>query len=112
MSDKKKDRIKVDGVEGFDGEYAFDATALNMDDLEYIETEAGVAANEFDDALARGSVRLLRVITTIALRDAGHPHWRQFRQAWGKVKLVGGSPVQFLDGDEETDAPADPPPAP
>lgn len=104
------DKLKIQGVEGFEGEYEFDVQELDMDDLELIEVEAGVRANEFDDALRAGSVRLLRVIATIAIRRAGHPHWRDFRQAFGKVKLAGGPPISYIG--EKADEDADPPAAP
>lgn len=101
------DKIKIQGVEGFDGEYDFDTEELDMDDLELIETEAGVRANEFDDAVQAGSIRLLRVIATIAVRRAGNPHWREFRTAFGKVKLAGGPPIAYIG--EKADETVDPP---
>ena len=104
----KGERIKIEGVEGFEGEYPFDVGALTMGDLEYIETEAGVRANEFDDALAAGSAILARVIATIMLRNAGHPHWRSFREAYSKVPLAGGAPITIVGGEEDGKDPPKP----
>lgn len=101
----KNDVIRIEGVEGFHGDYEFDQGALTWGDLRLIQRESGVRAGEMDDELRRGNVELLIVIATIALKKSGHPFWQRFSEALDEVPLSGDPPITYVAAEE---APKDP----
>lgn len=106
----KTDVIRIEGIEGFEGDYPFDQTSLTWGDLRFIQREAGVRAGEFDDEVQRGNIELFLAMAKIALRRAQHPHVGRFDEALDKVPLDGPPPVTYIAGEEEP-AESDPPDA-
>lgn len=105
---QKQDVIKIDGVEGFDGEYPFDQTGLTWGDLRFIQREAGIRAGEFDDEVKRGNIELFLAMAKIALRWASHPHAARFDEALDKVPLAGPAPIAYIAAEEEPEDPQTP----
>lgn len=97
---ESQERIKVQGVAGFDGEYELDQAAFNMDDLSLIKRVAGVRAAELDEALNAGDHEVLIAFAMVALRQSGHPHWAAFERAVGVVS-IDPSPIILVQPDEK-----------
>lgn len=108
-----EDRIKINGIPGFQGEYEVDQGAFNMGDLRLIKRVAGVRAGELDEALKAGDVDVLIAIAIIALKKSGHPHWEAFDKAIDDAPL-DPPPISYIGGedDEEANEAAANPPAP
>jgi hypothetical protein len=100
------DVIRIEGIEGFEGEYPFDQSGLTWGDFRLIQRESGVRAGEFDDEVKRGNIELVIAMAKIALTKAGHPFVRNFDEALDKVPLEGAPPIAYIAAEE---LPEDPP---
>lgn len=99
---EQHDRVKIEGVAGFDGEYEVDQAAFTMGDLRLIKSIAGVRAGELDEALRAGDVDVLVAITIIALRRSGHPHWQAFDNAINEA-AIDPPPLTYIGSSSEED---------
>ena len=104
----KTDVIRIEGIEGFEGDYPFDQSSLTWGDLRFIQAEAGIRAGEFDDEVKRGNVELFLAMAKIALRRAQHPHAPRFDEALDKVPLAGPPPVTYIAAEEDEPDPPTP----
>jgi hypothetical protein len=99
------DKIQISGVNGYDGEYDFDPAALTKGDLRIIKQISGVRAGEMEEAAVAGDVDVVVAFAVIALKNAGHPLYKQFDKATDDVPL-GQLKITYI-AEEEADA-ADP----
>jgi len=103
------DRIKIQGVAGFDGEYEVDQDALTWGDLRFIQRESGVMAGELDEHLRRGNIELVIAFAKIGLRRASHPLADRFDEALDTVPAGGDPPITYIGDEEEAAKTLDPP---
>lgn len=99
------DKIRLEGVFPYDGEYEMDLSYFTMRELHTIKKVAGVRAGELGEALEAGDSDVVVAIALIALQRAGKQVSEDI--IWdapaGKVTLVAG---------EEEEADEDDPPTP
>ena len=105
--ERKPDRIKIEGVEGFEGEYDFALGAFTTGDLRLIKRVAGVRVNELDEAFKAGDIEVVIAVAIIALKHAGHPFWERFEEAIEDVTLetLSLTVIAGDEGDDEKDPP-------
>jgi len=65
------DKIVIEGIEAYDGEYDFDATYFTNRELHTIKRLSGIRAGELDDALGAGDNDVIVAMTVIALQRNG-----------------------------------------
>lgn len=100
------DKIVIDGIFGYDGEYDIDFGTLTMREHHTIKRLSGLRALEISEAWLAGDLDLVLALAVIALERAG----RRVNETvlWdaetGKIRLVfTEDPQAGPDGDEEGD---------
>lgn len=95
------DKIKIEGVLPYDGEYDLDVSYFTNRELNIIKRLSGVRAGELDEAFGAGDNDLIVALAVIALRRAGKTAAED--AIWdapsGKITFVA----------DEVEADADPP---
>lgn len=95
------DKIVVDGIPAFNGEYPIDLEAFTMRELQIIKRMSGVRAGELSEAFAAGDSDLILAIAVIAVRRNGR-QWEAFEKlAWdvdlAKITFVGDEESEVAD---------------
>ena len=67
------DKIVIEGIDAYDGEYEFDASTLTNRELHTIKRLTGVRAGELEDAMRAADTDLLIAFAAIAINRAGKP---------------------------------------
>jgi hypothetical protein len=65
------DKIVIEGVPPYDGEYDFDADYMTMRELHIIKQLTGLRVGEFQEALAQADTDVILGLAVIALRRNG-----------------------------------------
>lgn len=65
------DKIRIDGIAAYDGEYELDVSYFTMRELHTVKRLSGVRVGELEDALAAGDSDVIVALAVIALQRAG-----------------------------------------
>lgn len=104
------DKIKIAGIDAYDGEYDIDVSVLTNRDLHTIKRISGVRAGELQDAMEAADADLIVAFTVIALQRHGKPVIEDI--LWdapaGKITYVG----EPAEADPVEGSPSTPPALP
>lgn len=106
------DRIKLDGIPPYDGEYDLDASYFTNRELHTIKTLSGIRAGELEEAFAASDSDLIVALCVIALQRAGITPIvdRIWDAPAGSMTLIGDD--SEADEDPTAGTPVEPPSAP
>lgn len=95
------DKIIIDGIAGYNGEYEFDAGYFTNEELHTIKRVAGVRAGELQDALAAMDSDLVVAFAAVALKRNGKAVHEQLLWAanFGAIRLEFDAEVPEEDAE-------------
>jgi hypothetical protein len=100
------DRIFVEGVEGFEGEWEIDLSNLTGRELRTIKRISGNRVNELPGAMLAGDYDLLIALAVVALQRGGH---RFATQAEHVLLDAESGVVRYVNAKRGEDENVDPP---
>lgn len=100
-------KLKIENIDGLEGEYEFDPSYFTNRELHLIKRETGIRAGELQDAVEAGDNDLVVTLAYIALLRAG----KKLPNADMLWDASAGTITLDLEEEGEAEGPPSPPPS-